>query len=162
MKIVYFRAKQRILDFCKQTLDEQQCLMCNKGNTHKNFVSCKILILFHMCDVVHLLSVGILQFYINQSMCLHFRKIFLLRICLRCQENALLQKGIWNVAWSQSVRMPHQWSYYKVMDPWCNCEKQEYQDFHSKNNSDMWHQHDQCECQSIAKRDDSQVGIKHS
>ena len=60
-----------------------------------------------MCDLVHLLSVGILQFYINQSMCSHFRKSFLLRVCLRWQENALLQKGIWLVAWSQSVRMLH-------------------------------------------------------
>ena len=48
------------------------------------------------------------------------------------------------------------------MDPQCNCEKQEYQDFHSYNNSDLQHQHDQCKCWSIAKRDDSQVGMKHS
>ena len=111
-RIVHFRAKHRILDFCKQTLNEQQCLMCNKGNTHKNFVNCKILILFHTCNLVHSLSVGILQFYINQSMCSHFRKFFLLRVCLRQQENALLQKGIWLVAWSQSVRMPHQRPYW--------------------------------------------------
>ena len=64
--------------FCKQTLNEQQCLMCNMGNTHKNTS----------------LSVGILQFCINQSMCSHFSTLFLLRPCLRQQENALLQKGI--------------------------------------------------------------------
>ena len=37
------------------------------------------------------LSVGILQFY--QLMCSHFREFFLLRVCLRQLENALLQKG---------------------------------------------------------------------
>ena len=40
-----------------------------------------------------------------------------------------------------------------VMDPWCNCEKQEYQDISFPNNSDLWHQHNQCECWSITKRD---------
>ena len=75
-KIVHFRAKHRLLDFCKQTLNEQQCLMYKKGNTHKNFVTCKTSILVHMCNLVHSLSVGILQFYINQSMCSHFRIYF--------------------------------------------------------------------------------------
>ena len=67
-------------------------------HTHKNFLSCKILISFHTHNLVHLLSVGIIQFYINQSMYSHFRKFFLLSVCLRQQENALLQKGIWLVA----------------------------------------------------------------
>ena len=76
------------LDFCKQTLNEQQCLMCNKGNKHKNFVCCKILILFHTHGLVHLLPIEIWQFYINQSMCSHFRKFFLLRIiCLNFTLN---------------------------------------------------------------------------
>ena len=65
--------------------------------TQKNFVSHKIFILFHTHDLVHSLSVRILQFYVNQSMYSHFRKFFLLRVCLRQQENALLQKGIWLV-----------------------------------------------------------------
>ena len=40
------------------------------------------------------------------------------------------------------------------MDLWCNCEKQEYQEFFiPKDNSDLQNQHDQCECWSIAKRD---------
>ena len=66
--------------------------MCNKGNTHKNFINWKILILFHTCDLVHSLTVGILQFYINQSIGSYFQIIFLSRVCLRHQGNALLQK----------------------------------------------------------------------
>ena len=37
-------------------------------------------------------------------------------------------QGNWLVAWSQSVRMPHQGSCIR-MNLWCNCEKQEYQVF---------------------------------
>ena len=36
--------------------------------------------------------------------------------------------------------------FYKAMSPQCNCEKQEYQDFHSQNSSDLQHQQDWCEC----------------
>ena len=38
---------------------------------------------------------------------------------------------------------------YKRMNPQCNCEKQEYQVFHSI--SDLQHKHDQCECWSVTK-----------
>ena len=39
------------------------------------------------------------------------------------------------------------------MDPQCNCEQQEYQDFYSLTLSDLQHQHDQCKGWSIARRD---------
>ena len=92
--------------------------MCNKGNTQKSFVNCAILILLHMCDLVHSLPVGILQFYINWSMWSHFRNFFSFKsIVWGSKRMHSYKKGIWLVAWSQSVRMPHQWPYYKVMDP---------------------------------------------
>ena len=71
-----------------------------QGKHTQEFCNCKILILFHMCNLVYSLVLGILQFYINQSMCSHFRKFFLLRVCLKQQENAFLQKGICLVALS--------------------------------------------------------------
>ena len=53
--------------------------------------------LFHMCNLVHLLPVDFKHdIDIKLSMCSHFR--FFHKVCLRQQENALLQKGIWLVA----------------------------------------------------------------
>ena len=46
------------------------------------------------------------------------------------------------------MRLPQQKT-YKRMNPWCNCEKQEYQEYHSI--SDLQHKHDQCACWSITK-----------
>ena len=45
------------------------------------------------------------------------------------------------------------------MDPWCNCGKQEYQVFHSIIISNLQHQHDYCNCWSIAKRGNSEVAL---
>ena len=46
------------------------------------------------------------------------------------QENALLQKG--NLVCSMiTISENAAQKTTLVMDPWCNCEKQEYQDFHS-------------------------------
>ena len=54
--------------------------------------------LFHMHDLVHLLPVDFKHCDVDMklSTCSHFR--FFYRVCLRQQENALLQKGIWLVA----------------------------------------------------------------
>ena len=73
IKIVYLRAKHRFLDFCKQTLNEQICHMCNKVNTQ----FCKRKILFHMCNIVRGLSMEYIScelFYI--SIILRFFRMF--------------------------------------------------------------------------------------
>ena len=55
-------------------------------------------LLFHMHNLVHSLPVDFKHqdIDIKLSMCLHFR--FFQKVCLRQQENALLQKGFWLVA----------------------------------------------------------------
>ena len=54
--------------------------------------------LFHTCNLVHSLPVDFKHYDIDikLSICSHFR--FFHKVCLRQQENALLQKGTWLVA----------------------------------------------------------------
>ena len=46
-------------------------------------------------------------------------------------------------------------------NPQCNCEKQEYQVFHSIMISELQHQHNQCKCWSITKQRHFQANVKH-
>ena len=71
-----------------------------------------------------------------------FRKI---RDCSPNQEN-------WLVAWSWSVRMQHHKRWIR-MNLQYNCELWEYLVFHAI--SDLQHQHDQCKCWNVTKKEDT-------
>ena len=105
-----------------------------------------------MYDLVHSLSVDFKthDFNIKLFMCSHIRN-FIRRMIETTRECTLTRRNL--VCSMITISENATPKTILVMDPWCNCEKQEYQDFPFHNSSDLQHQHNQCECQSITKRD---------
>ena len=93
-------------------------------------------------------------------MCLHFEIILIFRLweCLR-QVDVLLQEYL---ACSM-IRLSENAMPIITME-WYSVQLQEAREsgFSFLYNSDLWHQHDQCKCQSIADKEHLQVVIKYS
>ena len=110
VKIVHFRAKHRISKLCKQTpLNKQKDSMCNKANTHKILQGYRRFhFMFHAHELVYVLSVEFIPYKLFNMLHIFFWMFF--RMFEKTRDYTL-KKGTWLVAWSWSVRMPHQRTY---------------------------------------------------
>ena len=83
-----------------------------------------------MCMLVQLLSVDFKphDFNIKLFMCSHFRNV-LRRMIETTRECTLTTRNL--VCSMITISQNATPKTILVMDPWCNCKKQEYQDFHS-------------------------------
>ena len=154
-----FRAKQRFSDFCKQSpLNEQKDFMCNKAYTPKFYKIIRIFISCFMHMILFMYSLWN-SHLINYSM----HSVFSFEPfseCLKRWEIALLERDLVcsMITISENVAPKN---LHVERNSQCNCEKQEYQVFHSITISELQHQHVQCECWSITKERHFQANVKH-